>query len=533
MKNSHIRMASIGLVTFSLAACAGVALADGPQSPRTTAPTAPVPAPAMPPDLARHVQEVTDTVLEHHIDPPARQQMILSGIKALYRAAGVPVPLGLGRRVSAVTTPEQLAALLEEVWPKSTAKSVAAKELEEALLEGLLAAVPGGAELMTAKESKVAEQMAGNRYVGIHIALGMDDKEKRPTMSERHRGRARRSGRGQGRATCIEEVDGVDTKGMKLRDVVDRLRGDEGTDVTDQGPAARRRRSPGRSRSPAASSRTRRSRASASIVPGDWEAPTRRSRSDRLPEDHRDHGQHAARAAQAGAADGERGNPGTGARPARPRSGDIACTRPSCWPTACSSTARSGASGRHAARRPTRPTPMPCSAAGRSPCSSIRTRRAPRNGSRRPFRTTIGPIVVGIADLQAPTGEARRRLPGIDGAEPCRVMRPPEVDDPRRRRPMVDLAGDRLPRARRRSPPGRSRRGRARRVLGAPRGPRGGVQPDHRSLGPRTGPRDRRPGPQRRSAGQKADTAEQAGREARRRATTRSSNAAVRSSTRP
>ena len=30
----------------------------------------------------------------------------------------------------------------------------------------------------------------------------------------------------------IEQIEGVDTKGMSLRDAVDRLRGDEGTNVT-------------------------------------------------------------------------------------------------------------------------------------------------------------------------------------------------------------------------------------------------------------------------------------------------------------
>ena len=39
------------------------------------------------------------------------------------------------------------------------------------MLEGLLATVPGGADLMTAKERKVPEQIEGNRYVGIHIHL--------------------------------------------------------------------------------------------------------------------------------------------------------------------------------------------------------------------------------------------------------------------------------------------------------------------------------------------------------------------------
>ena len=88
-------------------------------------------APKVPADLAKRIGEITDAVLEHHIDPPARQQMILGGVKALYRASGVPVPAGLSRRVSALTTPEQLAALLAEVWPKSTAKPIAAKALEE------------------------------------------------------------------------------------------------------------------------------------------------------------------------------------------------------------------------------------------------------------------------------------------------------------------------------------------------------------------------------------------------------------------
>ena len=57
-------------------------------------------APKPPVELARRIGEITDVVLQYHIDPPTRQQMILSAIKALYKAAGEPVPPGLGRRVS-------------------------------------------------------------------------------------------------------------------------------------------------------------------------------------------------------------------------------------------------------------------------------------------------------------------------------------------------------------------------------------------------------------------------------------------------
>jgi carboxyl-terminal processing protease len=209
-----------------MATPAGRVLADGPQPSSAS----PVPAPAIPPDLARRVQAVADAVLENHVDPPARQQMVLSAIKAVYRAAGSADPLGLGRRVSAMTTVVQLEALLKDVWPKTTARPVAAQQLEEALFEGLLAVVPGGAELMTAKEARVAEQMAGNRYVGLQIALSMDEKEKLPVMASIFPGGpASRAGIEAG--TFIEEIDGAATKGMSLREVVDRLRGDEGSTV--------------------------------------------------------------------------------------------------------------------------------------------------------------------------------------------------------------------------------------------------------------------------------------------------------------
>ena len=84
---------------------------------------------------------------------------------------------------------------------------------------------------MPEKERKVQEQTEGNRYVGIHVALGMDDQEKRPKMSAVIEGGPADQA-GVKRDDLIEEIEGADTKGMSLRDAVDRLRGDEGTKVT-------------------------------------------------------------------------------------------------------------------------------------------------------------------------------------------------------------------------------------------------------------------------------------------------------------
>ena len=130
-----------------------------------------------------------------------------------------------------MTTPEQLARLLDDIWPASTSKSVPIKELEEALLDGLLTSVSGDAHLIPEKERKVQEQNEGNRYVGIHVALGMDEAEKRPSIAQViEGGPADRAGVKSN--DLIEQIEGVDTKGMSLRDAVDRLRGDEGTTVT-------------------------------------------------------------------------------------------------------------------------------------------------------------------------------------------------------------------------------------------------------------------------------------------------------------
>jgi carboxyl-terminal processing protease len=181
-------------------------------------------------ELGKHVQDITDTVLRHHLDPPARQQMILAGIKSLYEAAGLPIPAGLSRRVSALTTPEQVTALLVELWPSRPAKSIQTRDLGEALVNGLLASVPGGAEIASAKEQEVQEQFQGNRYVGIHIQVRYDEEEKRTIIAGLvPGGPADRAGMKQ--EDRIEQIDGVDTKDMTLRQVVERLRGPDGTDV--------------------------------------------------------------------------------------------------------------------------------------------------------------------------------------------------------------------------------------------------------------------------------------------------------------
>ncbi len=226
MNRALVKMLT-GFIACTLAGFAGSSVVMSDNAPRApSAPERKVPA-----DLAKRVLEITDAVLEHHIDPPTRQQMILGGIKALYRKAGLPVPHGLSRRISELATTKQLEAFFSDTYPKSAAKAVSAEALEQSLLSGLLESVPGDARLISAKERKVAEQIEGNRYVGLHIALATDEQEKRPKIAEvMEGGPAFRAG--VKKDDVIEQIDGVDTKGMELREAVDRLRGEEGTNVT-------------------------------------------------------------------------------------------------------------------------------------------------------------------------------------------------------------------------------------------------------------------------------------------------------------
>ncbi len=226
--NRTLKMIVAGLVILSNhAGLARSAFADEPR--KDSSKSSPVPT-----GLAALASEVIDTVLEHHFDPPAQQQMILTGVKAIYTATGTNVPVGLSRRVSAVTTSEALAALLEENWAATTGKSANPEELKRAFLDGLLRSVSGEPQLVPEKERKVLEQTAGNRYVGIHVALGMGRRqEKRPKMSTTVvEGGLPADRAGVKRDDLLEQIEGVDTKGMSLRDVIDRLRGDEGTSVT-------------------------------------------------------------------------------------------------------------------------------------------------------------------------------------------------------------------------------------------------------------------------------------------------------------
>jgi carboxyl-terminal processing protease len=217
-------MSRRSLAAWCLLTCAGIGS------------LAPVGAPARGDDeksaaaLAGRLWALTDLVLEHHVDPPARQAMLLAAAKALYPADADGRPINLGARVSDVATREQFAALLEELQ-KTSGKSTPDAAAEEKAFNALSVSVPGRVRRISAEELRIREQIEGNRYVGTGIQVRFHPEEKLvQIMLAFPRGPARRGGAKTG--DLIVKVDDDDMAGLPLNKVVDRLRGEEGSPVT-------------------------------------------------------------------------------------------------------------------------------------------------------------------------------------------------------------------------------------------------------------------------------------------------------------
>jgi carboxyl-terminal processing protease len=182
--------------------------------------------------LATRIWAITEAVAKHHDKPCPREQLFVAGSKALYLAAKQDVPMDLVKRCAEMTNSAQLATLLDVPFRKADAPTQA--KLEQALLEAVLASVPGKASLVdppSKKELAVQEQISGNRYVGIGIALRLNKKDTKPVVTTTIlHGTARKAG--MKADDIIESVDGKDTRGVRLAEVVDWLRGEEGSSVT-------------------------------------------------------------------------------------------------------------------------------------------------------------------------------------------------------------------------------------------------------------------------------------------------------------
>jgi C-terminal peptidase prc len=187
-------------------------------------------APGKPRPFADRLWTIMDVVRQKHPEPPARDQMLLGAVQALYKATKEPVPDDLKARVARLEKREQLDTLLRDIWPRG-ADEARSEVLQAAVLEGLFATLPGSGVFLPPDQAKAVEAGSANRYVGIGIQLRIHPDLKLPQIvTPVGKGPARKGGIEPD--DLILEVDGRSTRDVPLGKVVEWLRGDEGTSFT-------------------------------------------------------------------------------------------------------------------------------------------------------------------------------------------------------------------------------------------------------------------------------------------------------------
>lgn len=170
-----------------------------------------------PPKLdADAIFDIFELLLEKHVSPVTTQQLAQDVLVDAYGKAGRPIPPDLVSRISK-TDPDELRQLFVQEF----------KRINPSPLQ-LFGLGRHGVFVSAWEQRRVDKQLAANRYVGIGIQLTMEDKY--PKINKVFPGGpAAKSGARDG--DLILEVDGQETKGETLVEVIQWLRGAKGSEV--------------------------------------------------------------------------------------------------------------------------------------------------------------------------------------------------------------------------------------------------------------------------------------------------------------
>lgn len=171
--------------------------------------------------------EVVDLIHRSHIDAPTKQEMVLRGLKAL-RPSDFAANAELARQLSEMGGTEEIHDLVSSKLKEWAGEGQLPESAKRAFIRGVFQAVPGGGEFFQAKEARINNQLQANQYVGVGIALSMQDGLPLITKCFFHGPGYKAGVRDQ---DFILEIAGSSTKGKSLQVVVEELRGARGTDV--------------------------------------------------------------------------------------------------------------------------------------------------------------------------------------------------------------------------------------------------------------------------------------------------------------
>jgi C-terminal peptidase prc len=178
---------------------------------------------------AERIMGLIDSVMKRHIEPPARQQLVLVACRVISKMKGLESSAEISSTVSSMTTSAEFSAFLsKQLRSVGVNPTRTTHQLTLAAMSQIASSLSPDARLIEAKEERVQSQLAANRYVGMGIGLSMRD--DLPVMTRVFaNGPTFRAGAKNG--DSIEQINGESTKGKNIRQIVDLLRGPKDSKV--------------------------------------------------------------------------------------------------------------------------------------------------------------------------------------------------------------------------------------------------------------------------------------------------------------
>ena len=178
-------------------------------------------------EAADRMLQVFESVLETHIAPPTRQEMLLRGCRAIVAHEDLELQANLARQISDLRGRREMAQFLATLLPPVDHSTF--PRIEATFITSGLTAVPGGVRYSGAKEYAVQQQLRENRYVGIGIVLAKDGNY--PFMPQViPGGPAHRAGGRNGDRMIL--IDDKDATQLSVPEIIEILRGQEGKPVS-------------------------------------------------------------------------------------------------------------------------------------------------------------------------------------------------------------------------------------------------------------------------------------------------------------
>lgn len=161
-------------------------------------------------------------VRHHHVSPPSRTALVEAGLRWMTRSSGRKA---FERAWRDGVSPKELASVIDAVRGEVEGDDA---ELLESFLDGVLRRLPGRAAFQPPNEYRARRQIAGNRYVGVGVQLGVDREREMPVITGVFPGGpARKAGLRKG--DLVLEVDGRSARGLPLGKFIEYSRNVVGT----------------------------------------------------------------------------------------------------------------------------------------------------------------------------------------------------------------------------------------------------------------------------------------------------------------